>query len=32
LKNFSPKLINKKEEVALVSFLFSKDFEEKRLL
>jgi hypothetical protein len=32
LKNFSPKLISKKEGVVMVSFLFSKDFEEKRLL
>jgi hypothetical protein len=31
LKNFSPKLISKKEGVVMVFFLFSKDFEKKRL-
>jgi hypothetical protein len=32
LKNSFPKLISKEEGVVIVSFLFSKDFEEKRLL
>ena len=31
LKNFFPKLISKDEGMVMVSFLFSKDFEEKRL-
>jgi hypothetical protein len=31
LKNSFPKLISKEEGVVMVSFLFSKDFEEKRL-
>jgi hypothetical protein len=32
LKNSFPKLISKEEGVIMVPFLFSKDFEEKRLL